>query len=304
MSDKKDNAKDELMKEFDSVKNEIETKKDIIHEIDEVKEDISTIKDDLIEEIRADDIKDEKRNRSLIIIICIIAVAIIGAIYFNKTNSDGGDNKSFLNFSFFDKSMPKEQAVNNAFEFIKKYLAPGMELTLGDIEKEKFTFYKFNVKAGEQNVPTYISTDGKIMVFQETDITKDPYAGTEAPTEEKVDGKNVLPSEGGFKEVEGTEVCKENGKPIVYFFGSESCPHCKWQQPVIESAIKGFGNKISFHKNIDSTDDMDIFTKYNPSGGVPTIVIGCKYYRIGSGEGSGEDADKQTITNLINNVLK
>ncbi|MDD4409266.1 MAG: hypothetical protein PHW52_01275 [Candidatus Pacebacteria bacterium] len=309
MSDKKiDQTKDELIKEIDSVKEELDTRNDIIHEIDEVKEDIAEMKEDLIEEIKADDLKAEKKNKGLktiFIAVCIIAVVIVGAVFYNK---NGG-------FSFGEKSVPKEEAVNKAFEFIKKYLAPGMDLKIGKIEEKKFTFYKFTVKAGEQDVPTYISVDGKTMVFQETDISKDPYAAKDPATntdgaangsteQQKIDGKNVISSEGGFQEVEGGDVCKENGKPIVYFFGSKTCPHCEWQKPVIENAVKSFSGKIAFHENIDNENDIDVFNKFNTSGGIPTIVIGCKYFRVGSGEGSGEDADKKTIETLINNVLK
>ena len=63
MAEKKiDQTKEEILKEFNEVKEELGTKDEIIHEIDEVKEDIVEMKEDLIEEIKADDEKDEKRN--------------------------------------------------------------------------------------------------------------------------------------------------------------------------------------------------------------------------------------------------
>jgi len=45
-----------------------------------------------------------------------------------------------------------------------------------------------------------------------------------------------------------------------------------------------------------------IFSKYSATGSIPAIVIGCQYYRIGSGEGAGEDSEKQTLTKLICNL--
>lgn len=179
-------------------------------------------------------------------------------------------------------------------------------MEIANIDDQKYSFYKFTVKSGEQEIPTYVSVDGKSIIYNEVDITKDLTAATNTPQggTTKVDGKDVTTSEGGFQEVQGAEVCKENGKPIVYFFGSESCPHCKWQKPVMQAVVKEYGNRISYHENVDSEKDLDVFTKYNPSGTIPTIIIGCKYFRIGSGEGSGEEADKLTLKNMIDNVLK
>jgi thiol-disulfide isomerase/thioredoxin len=104
--------------------------------------------------------------------------------------------------------------------------------------------------------------------------------------------------EGGFKEAKDTEACMENEKPIVYFFGSTSCPHCQWEKPIIKEVVSQFGDAISYHENIDSETDMDVFSKYS-TGSIPTLVIGCKYYRIGSGEASGEEAEKVALKKVI-----
>ena len=46
---------------------------------------------------------------------------------------------------------------------------------------------------------------------------------------------------------------------------------------------------------------MDIFQKYIDinGGGIPFIVLGCKYVRVGSGERAGEEAEKAALTELI-----
>ncbi|MCS7106333.1 MAG: thioredoxin family protein, partial [Candidatus Aenigmarchaeota archaeon] len=94
------------------------------------------------------------------------------------------------------------------------------------------------------------------------------------------------------------EVCKENGKPIVYFFGISRCPHCIWEHPIINNVTSKFEGYISYHENVDTDKDIDVFQKYS-TGGVPTIVLGCKYYRVGSGRRIGEEQEAKVLTALI-----
>jgi len=78
------------------------------------------------------------------------------------------------------------------------------------------------------------------------------------------------------------EICSKDGKPLVYFFGSTTCPHCQWEKPVMEKVAQKFSKEIDFHEDIDSQTDMDVFQKYsdiNP-GYVPFLVLGCKYARV------------------------
>ncbi len=97
------------------------------------------------------------------------------------------------------------------------------------------------------------------------------------------------------------EVCVEDGKPIVYYFGSSSCPHCTWEHPIIQEVTEQFGDQISFHDLMDKQEEMEVFQKYIDinGGGIPFIVLGCQYARVGSGEQAGEEAEKQALTELI-----
>lgn len=91
--------------------------------------------------------------------------------------------------------------------------------------------------------------------------------------------------------VTNNEICKENGKPTVYFFGSSSCSHCVWEKPIAQKVFGEFKDLISYHENFDSQNDGDVFAKYsdiNP-GFVPFLVLGCKYVRVGAGETLGKD---------------
>jgi thiol-disulfide isomerase/thioredoxin len=126
-------------------------------------------------------------------------------------------------------------------------------------------------------------------------ITPTPQvAGEKEPTEE-------LPTTiGGFL-VTKNEVCKENDKPLVYFFGSSTCPHCTWEKPVMQRVAPKFAGHISYHENFDSQEDKDVLEQFrdiNP-GYVPFLVFGCKYVRVGSGETAGEAEEKKNLTALI-----
>lgn len=91
--------------------------------------------------------------------------------------------------------------------------------------------------------------------------------------------------------ITNNEICKENGKPTVYFFGSASCPHCVWEKPIAQKVFGAFKDLISYHENYDSQNDSDVFAKYsdiNP-GYIPFLVLGCKYARVGAGETLGKD---------------
>jgi len=97
------------------------------------------------------------------------------------------------------------------------------------------------------------------------------------------------------------EICKENGKPTIYYFGSSSCPHCQWESPVIKKVMEKFTGVVSFHNNMDSDKDQDVFTKYsdiNP-GYIPFVVAGCKYVRVGSGETEGEVKEIENLSAII-----
>ncbi len=84
-------------------------------------------------------------------------------------------------------------------------------------------------------------------------------------------------------------------------FGSSSCPHCSWEHPIFEKVMAQFGNLISLHDNMDTQDDMEIFQKYSQvnQGGIPFMALGCRYLRVGSGEGIGQEEEEKVLTALI-----
>jgi len=185
-----------------------------------------------------------------------------------------------------------KSAADKAVAYINKnLLTAGTTATLSSIDKEAIgNLRKITLDVGGSKFASYVSIDGKYLFAQEPfDLNKDPNAGKATP---------AATIEGGFSEAENTEICMENGKPIVYFFGSTTCPHCKWEEPILKNVVAQFGDAISYHENIDSDKDMDVFSKYS-TGSVPTLVIGCKYYRVGSGESAGEESEAASLKTVI-----
>ena len=220
------------------------------------------------------------KNTTLIGVI-VAAVLIAGAVvYTNYT-------KCLESKQVLTNTISSQEAGEKLVEFVNKNLLKG-QATASLIESlEDGDFYKIKFKVQEQEVEWRITKDGRFVFPDTIDL-----AEVKEPAEE------IEKTEGNFS-VSSDEVCKEGDKPIVYFFGSTGCPHCAWEHPIIEEAAAKFGDKISFHNNMDSKADEEVFGKYNSTGGIPTLVLGCKYYRVGSGESLGEKEEVKVLTGLI-----
>lgn len=114
--------------------------------------------------------------------------------------------------------------------------------------------------------------------------------------------KEVLPTTIGRFSITKDEVCLETSKPLIYYFGASSCPHCQWEHPIMQKVGKKFGTAIAFHDNMDKMEnDKEIQTQYSyiNNGGVPFLIFGCKYARVGSGENDGEATEEKNLTAVI-----
>lgn len=125
-----------------------------------------------------------------------------------------------------------------------------------------------------------------------------------APGKEEVLGE-LTRTIGSFV-ISDEEVCLEDGKPLVYMFGSSGCPHCTWEHPIFEQVTAKFDNLIALHDNMDTQDDMEVFERYSQvnQGGIPFIALGCRYLRAGSGERIGEEEEERVLTALICNLTE
>jgi len=186
------------------------------------------------------------------------------------------------------ENLSPQEAAEKAIDYINQnLLEEGTTASLVNVVEENGV-YKFRLKIGENEYDSYITKNGKLLFTEGFDLEEILETQPEAQGEYTIANFSVTED----------EICKEKEKPIIYFFGSGSCSHCKWEQPIVEEVAKNFEKYILFHNNMDSNDDQDVFSKYS-TGGVPTLVLGCRYYRVGSGEGEGKEQEIKNLTALI-----
>ena len=131
--------------------------------------------------------------------------------------------------------------------------------------------------------------------------TGEPTSADSNPSPAVAEPAAELPTIIGNFMVSEEEVCEEEGQPLVYYFGASFCPHCSWEHPVMQQAAAQFEGLISFHDNMDSQEDQDVYDRFAAinEGYIPFTIIGCRYVRRGSGETLGEEEETRVLTALI-----
>jgi thiol-disulfide isomerase/thioredoxin len=193
-----------------------------------------------------------------------------------------------------------DKVIDKAMNYINNTLLGGtVTATLDSVVNNDIkSLYRIKINIEGNTYDTFVSSDGKYL-FVDSPIDMSVESNQQEGDVPEMLSKESVNVEGGFKEISDVDVCNdENGKPIVYFFGSESCPHCEWQKPIMDEVSSLFGDNINYHENFDGTTEADVLLKYG-NGAVPALIIGCKYYRIGSGEASTVEADTQAIKDVI-----
>jgi thiol-disulfide isomerase/thioredoxin len=221
-----------------------------------------------------------KKINPWMIITIILVIVIIGLLFGRQITG------------MFIVLTPQDIA-NKAMGYLNKNLVtPNTTATFVSVS-EFNGLYNVTISYQNQNQTVYITKDGKFLILLGNGggiiDTSQPLPQPEVP-------KATI---GDFFIDENSDICEEDGKTIVYFFGSQKCPHCMWEDPIIKNVTEKFKDQISFHENIDTDTDKDTFIKYSPSGYIPLTLIGCKYYRIGSGESIGEENEANVLTALI-----
>jgi len=117
------------------------------------------------------------------------------------------------------------------------------------------------------------------------------------------------------------DICKEDGKPVVYLFSTTWCPHCEYIHDTFDQWAKDNTDKIvAYHWEVDTYDntltdavetavpeDADaIYKLFNPNESIPTFVFGCRYGRVGNGFESTNDLAKETAAfdSVVDELLK
>ena len=193
------------------------------------------------------------------------------------------------------KKISADEAGKKAVNYINKLQGQGVASLISASKDKEKGLYKLKLNVNDQAFESYMTLDGNTLFPDAINLE-----AAAATNQEKVTGGETI--EGGFIKLADQEICRENDKPIVYYFGSQNCPHCVWEYPLIKEVTAKFGDKISFHDNMNEIKDKEIFSKYS-DGGVPLVVLGCRYYRLGSGEQIGEQKETEVLTNLIQQLI-
>ncbi len=217
-----------------------------------------------------------------IVLIAVAGVLVIGAfVYLDYSGKLDILGKGGNNIQTADGQQVAEKAINYINENILRGNGTASLINVG----EENGFYKIKFSLQGNEMESYITKDGKFFFPEVISLEEASPVAVETDT-----------TIGSFS-ISQDEICVEGDMPVVYFFGSETCPHCNWEHPVFKKVVEKFQNAVAFHDNMDSQADEDVFSKYS-TGGIPTIVLGCKYYRVGSGESGGEETEIKNLTAL------
>ena len=75
--------------------------------------------------------------------------------------------------------------------------------------------------------------------------------------------------------------------------------YAPWRTPYTKRESKAKNDGCVFCTTASNSDaDKDIFSRYS-TGSIPTLVFGCKYYRVGAGTQAGEELETKNLTALI-----
>ena len=187
-------------------------------------------------------------------------------------------------------------------DYIQQVVEPqGLDVKVISIDSFNDSFYTVNftlLRDGQSQGDSmiFLTKDGLALVgnppmMLDESVPQQPDQPTQ-PT-----GAPVVGELGSFKD-SGDEIELQDGKPVIRLFSSSSCGYCNWVKETFEAVANEYvaeGKIVAYNWEFNSQDNLlssevetvipdtevDIFNRFNPSGGVPTFVFGGKYYRIG-----------------------
>jgi len=217
-----------------------------------------------------------KKINSWMIFSIVLVLVVIGLLFGKQITG------------YFIVTTPQDVAIKAVDYLNENIVAQNTSATFLYV-KEFSGLYNVTVFYQNQTLSVFVTKDGNYIFLN------NPLKIGEKITLPAVPKQTI----GNFIVDEKIDICKEDGKPIVYFFGSQRCTQCMWEDPIIKNVTDKFKDQVSFHENIDTETDKEVILKYSPRGYIPLIVIGCKYYRIGSGEEFGVDNENKILTSLM-----
>jgi len=226
-------------------------------------------------------------KKSNIKMVAVIVIVFIIGLFLGSVLLGGITGRAIT------QTITPQQASDKALEYINENLVqPNTTASFVSI-KEFGDLYNVTISYQGRETEVYITKDGSYLFLSPPlDISVKLPEGSEQPEEpQKTIGDFLISNE---------EICKEDGKPVIYLFGSNNCPHCRWLHPIITGVAEEFKDYVSLHDNMDSDADRDAYNRFG-TGYIPLTVLGCKYYRTGTNyEGENNTkAETDEITALI-----
>ncbi len=196
-----------------------------------------------------------------------------------------------------------EIAGENLLSFAESQGIEG-EVELKSIESFNDFLYEATLLIDEQELPVFVTKDGKYMVTEPISLD---YSPQQIPNE---------PQEVNDGSTDNSEISDLNSNPdklTIYFFWGDGCPHCAEEKPFLEELEEKYGGDIEvkmFETYYDQVNQQLFQEVANAYGiqvqGVPTTFIGDKNW-VGYADYMGEEIEdyvKYCIENKCESPLE
>lgn len=108
----------------------------------------------------------------------------------------------------------------------------------------------------------------------------------------------------------GSNLCTQDGRPLVRMYSTSDCDGCMWVQPAFDAAVKEYvqqGRIIAYRWQLDTGDDLltsgketaipageaAYFKSISPAAQVPAFSFGCTYTRLGTAFDTHADEESE-----------
>jgi hypothetical protein len=193
-------------------------------------------------------------------LILFIACVALGVMVYQKQTA-GIPSTSNNDTQNNTQDIGAQAAADRAMKYINQYLISDGSGVFKSVSEEKLTYYKFLFDYNGNEWSSYVSADGKNII---------PSGSYDIP--ELVE-KEVNTVDASFKEIVGAEICKENDKPIVYFFGFPLSSLWNGKTTYPRSWRKNLRCYFLSCENIDSQNDQDILSVFSTGGGQQLLLV-------------------------------
>ncbi|MDD4358524.1 MAG: hypothetical protein PHY30_01770 [Candidatus Pacebacteria bacterium] len=172
------------------------------------------------------------------------------------------------------------EVISKTIAYLDEYFEGDNTVSLKKVEEDKdSSLYKLQFQIGDQLTEFYVTKNGE-KIFMGDVLNMDDNELLNGFSEKSIDIKLI------------------DNKVPVYFYGVSYDSHSTWEYDVLNQIKAKFGNDIVVYDYMDSDENEDYFFDYS-DGSMPLLVIADKYFRVGSGEKVGKEADINAISSII-----